>query len=175
MTTDKSALGIGHDIKETTKILDFYNTLPDAKLATGAVLTPTTQNSFGWSDMVNMWVALGDFTGNAMMMSKKTYGLIIKDPDFKDQQILGSVVDPRTGQMGAVLLGFTIFVSTIQDDKFVLAIDTASAGQYLIRRNKVLKSGSFSLNSFEAQVSSRVDLKLGRDFSVAKMDITLAP
>lgn len=170
-----AALGIGHDIKETKKILAFYNTLPIAKIATGAVMKPTTQFTLGWADIVNMWVELGDFTGDALMMNKKTYGLILKDQDFKDQQILGSVVDPRTGQMGSILLGFTIFVSTLQDDNVVLAIDTAAAGQYLIRRNKVLKSGSFSLNSFEAQVSSRVDLKLGRDFSIARMDISLAP
>lgn len=169
------AIAIGHDIKETQKILDFYNTLTLPELATGAVLTPVTQNSISWSDIVNLWVALGNFTGTALMMSKTDYGKLIKDDDFKDQTILGEFVDPTTGAFGMTILGLTIWVSTLQANNKILAIDTASAGQYLLKRDKVLKSHQSDIDEFKLQVSSRFDLKLGRAGSVALLDISLAP
>jgi len=169
--SDIAAIGVGHDIKETSNILDFYNTLPLGSLADDALIVPVTTGEFGWSDIVNMWVALGNFAGNALMMSKKTYGTLIKDQDFKDQTILGEFVDPSTGQFGRTILGFDIFVSTLQEDNTVLAIDTSSAGQYALRRNKVLKTFQSSINDTQIQISSRFDLKLGRDGSVARMDI----
>jgi len=167
------AIAIGHDIKETTKILDFYNSLAPSKLATSSVLAPITTQALGWSDIVNLWAALGNFTGTALMMSKNTYGKLIKDPDFKDQTILGEFVDPTTGSFGMTILGLTIFVSTLQLDKDVLAIDTLSAGQYLLKRDKVLKSHQSDIDELKIQISSRYDLKLGRNGSVAKLDISL--
>ncbi len=169
------AIAIGHDIKETTKILAFYNSLNVSQIATGAVLKPVIQQAFGWSDVVNLWTALGNFTGTALMMSKKTYGKLMKDPDFKDETILGDMIDPATGNFGGTMLGLTIFVSTLQDDNVVLAIDTSAAGQYLLKRDKVLKSFQADIDEFKIQVSTRYDLKLGRDGSVAKLDISLAP
>jgi len=170
--SDISAIGVGHDIKETSNILDFYNNLSTSSLGTGALIPVNTVNQFGWSDVVDMWTGMADFNPNALVMNKKTYGLLIKDQDFKDQTILGEFVDLSTGVFGRTLLGFDIFVTTLQADNIVLGIDTSSAGQYAIRRNKVLKTFQSSINDTQIQISSRVDLKLGRDGSVVRLDTT---
>lgn len=171
--SDIAAIGVGHDIKETSNILDFYNNLPVDTLGTGALIPVNSANEFGWSDIVDMWVGMDNFNPNALVMNRKTYGLLIKDQDFKDQTILGEFVDLSTGVFGRTLLGFDIFVSTLQADNLVLGIDTSSAGQYALRRNKVLKTFQSSINDTQIQISSRFDLKLGRVGSVVRMNITL--
>lgn len=169
------AISKGHDIKETKFIIDFYNNLIASSLATGAVLTPKAQNLFSYSDMVRIWESLGDFDGTIMAMNKKTYSLLLDDPNFKDKTIFGSILDIKTGKMGTAVLGFDILISTLMPDNIVLGIDVPMAGQYVLRRNKVLKTFQPSISSEQVQVSSRFDLKLGRTGSVARMDISLAP
>jgi len=167
-----AAISKGHDLKETKKIIDFYTSLPNSSLATGALIPVNTIGTFSYDDLVDLWESLGNFDGTVMVMNKKTYASLIKDPNFKDKTIFGSILDIQTGRMGTVVLGFDILISTLVTNNIVLAIDVAMAGQYVLRRNKVLKTFAPSINSEQVQVSSRFDLKLGRIGSVAKMDIT---
>lgn len=172
---EAAAVSRAHDILETQTIIDFYDKLAIAKLATGAVLKPKTQNEFSWDDIVNMWESLGDFNGNILAVGKDAYAQLLKQQDFKDTTIFGSAVDFANGIIGTNLAGFVIMWSTAIPTKKVYAIDTEQAGQYVIRRNKILKTFRPAHNKEQVFVSTRFDLKLGRDASIARMDWSLTP
>lgn len=169
-----AAISAAHDIKETLHILDFYDTQLNNS-ASGALATPITQNALTYDDLVNIWESLGDFNGNIIAVSKKGMGQLLKDKDFKDQTFFGDGDASKTGLMGRNILGFDIMMSTLVSSTKVLAIDTSSAGQYVIRRNKVLKTFRPDINAEMVQVSSRVDLQLGRNKSFEILDFSLAP
>jgi len=164
-----AAISAAHDIKETIKILKFYDD-QIANSASGSLATANSPNNLTYDDIVDLWESLGDFDGKVIAVSKKGMAELMKSNDFKDQTFFGDGDASKTGLVGRNILGFDIMMSTLVSSTKAYAIDTAAAGQYVIRRNKVLKTFQPSINSEMVQVSSRVDLKLGRNKTFEILD-----
>lgn len=167
------SLGIAHDIKETVFILNFLRSIPAANLAGGAQVPPVTAGTFSYSDIVNLWNAVkkGNYQPNILVMHPDEFADLLKDADFKNQLILGDFVDIATGQFGRLILGLNVVVSSLMTAGDIFCLDSESAIMYAIRRDQVLQTFQPSINEFEMQVSSRVDIKAGRTETFARMTV----
>jgi len=170
-SSEARALGINHDVNETTKIIDFINNIPSGDIAGGANFSAITPNTFTFNDIVNLWnqVVRTDFTPNILVMHTDQLADLMKTDEFKDQQQLGQFFHPESGKFGRLIMGLEILSSSLMTPGTVFVLNSNDVAMYPVRRDKMLDSFQPTIKEFEMQITTRYGIDVGRPEELARM------
>lgn len=170
-SAEATALGRNHDVTETETIIKFLNDISAANIAGGANLSAITPGTFTFNDIVNLWnsVTRTDFTPNVLALHPDQLSDLMKEDEFKDQQILGEFFDPAQGRFGRLIMGLEILSSSLMTPGTAFVLNTEDVALYPVRRDKMLDSFQPTIKEFEMQVTTRFGIDEGRPEELARM------
>lgn len=168
---EAAELSRSHDEAETAKIIAELEAVPASVLAGGGNVSAITPGTFTYNDMVNLWGKVGSENRTATVIAMHTDQLtnLFKDPDFKDQHILGEFLDIKRGMFGSTILGMQVFASTLIPAGHVYALDADMVLMWVLRRDKLAKAWEIPPSKNAMQISSRYGSGIGRPEGFARM------
>jgi len=157
---------------ESQEIIDTLEATAAGNLATGAVISADTAGTFTYNDMVDLWAAVRseDFTPNKCAMHTDQLSDLFKDSDFKDNLILGELLDIGTGKFGRTILGCDVLSSSQVTQQHVMMLDNSRTLLYCLRRDTLAAPYEKPPHTTGLQLSTRYDIAAGQSKAMSQME-----